>query len=72
MKVISDKPILVLEHMEHQLSTVKCSSGSIYLSKCDALGSEGFDDLHELVGGHVITSHPGCNAEHERLPYGLV
>ncbi|KAK4498277.1 hypothetical protein PRZ48_010935 [Zasmidium cellare] len=72
VRVLSDRPILVLEEMEDWVSALECSSSTIILSKHAAAASEVFDNLHGLVGGHVITSHSGCNAEHERLPYRVV
>ena len=62
----------LLEQMDDWLSAINCSSGSITLYKHTDLDFAMFDDLHELAGGHVITSHSGCNAEHERLPYRSV
>lgn len=68
--VKSDKPILVLEDVENDLVDVWCSDNVLRLS---FRTTERFEHLREetdhLQDFVVVTSHSGCNVDHERTPH---
>ena len=71
VRLTSTRPIIVLEDFEHVLSAVDCTPDSIRLSQPDA-APRSLDEIHALEGGHIITSHFGCNKPGERQPYRIV
>ena len=70
----SKNPILVLEDIEDWWTSVQCTSTTLTLSKAAKTDEKMLQELHNLVGGHIITSHPGsnCNDKHERRAYKYV
>ncbi|KXS95528.1 hypothetical protein AC578_6989 [Pseudocercospora eumusae] len=70
----SKNPILVLEDVEDWWTTVQCTSTTLKLSKAARTDEKTLQRFHDLVGGHIITSHPGsnCNDKHERRAYKVL
>jgi len=68
--VESANPILPLEDIEHHLERIECSQSNIDLH---FVSRDSFSRAKyvyaNLVGGHVVTSHWGCNEAGERVPY---
>lgn len=68
--VESANHILPLEDIEHHLEQIECSPSNIdlHFARRDTF-SRAKDVYSDLVGGHVIASHLGCNDAGERVPY---
>jgi hypothetical protein len=71
--VKSTQPILVVEEFEHLLHNVYCSDASVTLTFVSGLDWDTTTAaLDELVLGHLVTSHEGCNLEDERATFRYV
>ena len=68
----SNKPILVLEEIEHLLYNVECTFGSIEISTSGTMDQHMRDQLHSLNRGHIITSHVTCNDAAGRQAYRVL
>jgi len=70
VKVKSQKPIMVLEEIEHFLQDVQCEEGQMKLSFADSPSArDALHSCHGKDGGLVITSHDSCNEAGERAVY---
>ena len=72
LTISSSTSILVLEEIEHLFDDLTCASNSIAFSIPSFGDTSVLEKLLALKDGHIITSHPGCNAENERQAYRLV
>ena len=72
VRLKSTNSILVLEEIEHLLSSIECTSSTIQISTFESTNTHMLDQLHTLSGGSIITSHATCNNASTRQAYKVL
>ncbi|KAF2755427.1 hypothetical protein EJ05DRAFT_502889 [Pseudovirgaria hyperparasitica] len=68
----SERPILLLEQVEHLLSRVECSVSTITIELSQSLDIDATrNEIARLSNGYIITSHSSCNDHGERMAYNV-